>query len=342
MQINWGLLSKYKLEIYGLSILLIMLFHGIVTQIKGGLNSFLQPYMVIIKHGNCGVEIFLFLAGIFCFFSMTKKLSISAFYVRKLLRIVIPFFCITGSYWSMTEATLENFFFRITQLSFWFGNDHFAWFINIILICYFLYPFIYKNILLSYSMEKSLLIISFYVIFIYIGCFLLNHSSAHIWFKNVEIVLTRLPSFFIGCWVGQLVYKNVLIKEWIKCLSFLILLFGICILSSKYSIVLNYRWIYLPISLSLSIWAAIILEVLNCRIFNKILLLFGKLSLELYLIHVVLLHITFQFHLYSNNSIIRYYQYIIYCIVGALIISYILHPFFVKIQNYIYHRLYRE
>lgn len=80
MKFSWNLLSQYKAELYGFSILWIMLFRGIAQHSIGALDRNLSFMTNFIKHGNCGVEVFLFLSGVFLYFSMKNiKSSISFF-----------------------------------------------------------------------------------------------------------------------------------------------------------------------------------------------------------------------------------------------------------------------
>lgn len=64
MNISWGLFSKYKSELYGISIFWIMLFHGLSIK-SVALPKSIDLITKILQHSNCGVESFLFGAGIF-------------------------------------------------------------------------------------------------------------------------------------------------------------------------------------------------------------------------------------------------------------------------------------
>ena len=82
MNITWGLLSKWRNELYGISILWIMLFHLIVEgRINFKINTAIHN---IISHGNFGVDIFLFLSGASLYFSLQKNSSIVSFFKKEL------------------------------------------------------------------------------------------------------------------------------------------------------------------------------------------------------------------------------------------------------------------
>lgn len=97
MVIKWSILSKYRNELYGISILWIILFHGL--QFKNfSLSNELKILDGIIKHGNCGVEIFLFLTGISLYYSLKSHDNLRIFYINRLKRIFLPLLIIDGSY----------------------------------------------------------------------------------------------------------------------------------------------------------------------------------------------------------------------------------------------------
>lgn len=91
MQISWNILSKYRNELYGFSILWIILFHGLNVK-NSSLCKELEVLSGFIKHGNCGVEIFLFLSGMCLYYSFKNNEKVVQFYIKRLKRILIPFF----------------------------------------------------------------------------------------------------------------------------------------------------------------------------------------------------------------------------------------------------------
>lgn len=101
MNITWGLLSKYRNELYGFSIIWIILFHGIILK-KCSLPTSLKLLEDFLKRGNLGVEIFLFLSGCCLYFSMKEDDNILNFYRKRLLRIFSSLSIICGTYWFWT------------------------------------------------------------------------------------------------------------------------------------------------------------------------------------------------------------------------------------------------
>ena len=94
---TWGILSIYRNQIYGFAAIWIVLYHGIILK-KCALGKSLEFLSDYLRHGNCGVEVFLFLSGISLFYSMKNK-TVMEFYKQRLWRLLVPFLLIDGVYW---------------------------------------------------------------------------------------------------------------------------------------------------------------------------------------------------------------------------------------------------
>ena len=97
-QLSWGLISQYRNALFGLSILLIMWFHG------GTFRGFSHHPAIVaflptggwIHYGSVGVDLFLFLSGMGLYFAMCKRPTLPHFYLKRLKRILIPYIIIGG------------------------------------------------------------------------------------------------------------------------------------------------------------------------------------------------------------------------------------------------------
>ena len=340
MEIKWDLLSKHKEEIYGMSILWIMLLHGLVRGHNGELISTLHVFSELIKHGNCGVDVFLFLSGICLFFSMKKDSDTISFYKKRCLRILIPYLGITGVYWFYTNIIVRHdyisFIKNITQYSFWFGNVHFAWFIGAIFILYSIYPIIFKKFLIKKEGIFTGNGFLWMIIFIYFLCYFFNcHPYFHDWYKNVEVALTRLPIFLLGCYCGKQVYDKKRISPTIKLVSFFIILVCIVWFNNRYPIVSLYRIPYFIFAPCLALWMAIFFEVINNRGLNCFFSHLGRCSLELYLLHMVLQNVTINMNLYNLDKVVSYNKYLLVCVGGSILIASALNPLFNKVREFL-------
>lgn len=332
MSISWGILSKYKNVLYGVSILWIMLLHGLVRGTHGELDPLIQWLTPILVHGNCGVDIFLFLSGIFLYFSFKNDYNIKHFYIRRFLRILFPHISIIGLYYGyiniICEHNVARFFANITLFSFWFGHVHFVWFIGAILFFYILYPVIYSVIYKIKNLSYRLVIVLLLICIIYIVLYFLNHGSnlLHVWFNNVEIALTRLPIFILGCYVGNLVYEDKKISSLFIFITFIGCVIGIFLFYKSYPVVPNYRILYFFVSPCFTIWAAIIVDVFSNRYVNLAFSKLGMCSLELYLLQMSFQNLTLKFHFYGQDRIAAYHTYLVYCVLGAIVVAFLIHP----------------
>lgn len=328
MAINWNILSKYKAQLYGCSILWIMLFHGIVRHSIGALDKPFRFMTKFIQHGNCGVEIFLFLSGVFLYYSMKRKRStVSAFYRKRVLRIFLPLFLIDGLYWGYTNIIQQHsfiqFFKNITFYSFWFERNGIVWFVALIVWLYFIYPLIFKYVLEPYgASRKSLAIIVLLCILVYGWCYSLNNIfgfSAHKWYMTTEIAWTRIPVFFLGCYVGPLVYEKKTIDDWVLICSAIISAWGFYFFYHPFGLVKWYRVQYLLVGPSFAIWGAILINALNNKYINEILAFFGTISLELYLSHFLFQNMLFDSNLYGSNKVHNFHLFLEIIFIGSII-----------------------
>ena len=139
---NWGNLSKYRNEIYGFSALWVILYHIFKSFEKINFN---WTSVFIGSMGNIGVDIFLLMAGICSYFSIKKSQNFKEFFKKRITKIlkVYIFFCIPCMIfkYAIIEKNYDVLFHEI----FFLGKGlNMFWFIICILICYFIYPIIYK------------------------------------------------------------------------------------------------------------------------------------------------------------------------------------------------------
>ena len=85
-------ISEYRSEIYGISIFWISLFHmseHTKFEIFDGIPV-LHYLQEVVKRGNMGVDVFLFISGICLYFSFVKNQDILAFMKKRVSRIMYP------------------------------------------------------------------------------------------------------------------------------------------------------------------------------------------------------------------------------------------------------------
>ncbi len=315
------LLSKYRVELMGLAMIWIMFFHSQIY-----VPEFLFPIRFIKVVGYAGVDIFFLLSGFSLAFSLTRNNCLSAYFKRRFVRIV-PVFWLILIFFQINKVLLGHFSTRDLFLSFSgfdflvFGNLD-TWFVPAILVCYLIFP-IYYSLSNKYGIIKVLIICS--VISIFFSLLIVGSPLQHLLIFSV-----RLPTFFIGASIGQLLISGkrvyFLNNIYISFLLFVILL------ALLYLIIDNttplQRWstglFWYP-----TIFIAYPLCLLLGHTFNKIdknypkilylIRLIGIYSFELFLIHVLVFSIADQLSLkYLSFNFFRVPEYLIYIMVSLL------------------------
>lgn len=342
LSLNWGILSDYRNIIMGISIVFIILFHYYED-----LVIFNRPINIFIKlfsYGNLGVDVFLFVSGIGLYFSYKKNNNKLIFYKKRFKRIIIPYILISTPFWIWKDIFLENNFNMLIKdisfISFFSQGNRQLWFILLILSLYAVFPYIYEFIYRNDENEK-LIIFNFVLllclsIFISTLIYCINSSL----YKNIEIALTRIPAFLIGCFCGRYVYYkkklniNILLASYIGLIVFKLLLRVIGY--SDISQILS-RYFGVWLGLVACITVAIILYLLKSESINKFFGFFGNFTLELYMTHV-LIRTIFNYYgfNYSINGIYIFrsgIQNYTIVIVLSIILSIILNKVYKKYFN---------
>ena len=323
MNLTWGILSKYKNELYGFSIIWIILFHGLELR-RASLGKALDIFKGVIKHGNCGVEVFLFLSGLCLYYSMKKNPDITTFYISRLKRIFIPLLLIDGVYWLYScviqKGDFVAFLKNITFYSFWVGQSKQVWFIALIMVLYAIYPFLYKYILNNEKVDKFRIVVIL-CIFVYVACYGLRVFNPA-WYKSVEIALTRIPVFLLGSYCGILSYEDRVVSTKVKACSLIIMLAGIGFFYvHPVSLVKYFRTPYLLVGPSIALWICVCLEIIKSEKINRFLCNWGMLSLELYLTHVTFRIIYRYSFLYGKGATANFYKYVLVVMILSYVVS---------------------
>ena len=121
-------IGKNRVEIMGLSIIMIMLFH-----------------CGVLKFGDIGVDFFLFISGFSMYHSLSKNSDTWDFLVRRAKRILPMYLIVSVPYFINNSSSISQFFLRITNVAVLTeGYLNGWWFIGAICFCYSLSPMIYS------------------------------------------------------------------------------------------------------------------------------------------------------------------------------------------------------
>lgn len=198
----------------------------------------------------------------------------------------------------------------------------------LIVILYALYPFIYSHIL-KRKTSVSVVLCVVASLFVYGMAFLLDRkmgTNVHQWYKGVEIAITRFPIFFLGCCIGPLAYEHKKINKWVLLTSLLSLAYGLYFCYYPIGLVKHYRIPLFFYGFGLTIWTAILFLIFNeLQMIMGGLRFLGERSLELYLIHIVLRHVTIDMGIYGTNRAHNYAVYLVAVVLSSIIISIPIH-----------------
>ena len=307
--LSFSILSLYKSELYGLTILWIMIFHSYLMKVnffkKAGVP--LDYIHTFISHGNMGVDIFLFLSGIFCFYSFSKKPGFFEYERKRYSRLIIPLLLINGGYWIsklIEHGNIVKFILRVTMLDFWITGDSQVWFVSFIWPCYLLYPLIFKCIYTSDLKIKPFNWVLL-IVLVVIGTFLMKGLAPKL-FNNWEIAITRIPVFILDCGFGWIVKEKKKLPPALIGFSIALIPISLWIMHDFKIKGIYIRYFYI-VGIAYLITAAFILYVLNSEPLNKFLRFFGNMSLQLYLTHILLRKILASTKFYHKGNPYHYF-----------------------------------
>lgn len=149
---NLGELSQYRPQLMGIAAIMIIVCHAVASRV-------VMPYWIgrFLIYGNLGVDIFLFLSGIGCFYSLDKDKQargVTTFYSRRLKRLFPVYLSIYIAlniiFLILGERNIVEALLSVTALEYWLYHRG-AWFVSLIIPLYLLSPLFYR---LMYSRWK--------------------------------------------------------------------------------------------------------------------------------------------------------------------------------------------
>ncbi|MBR6181080.1 MAG: acyltransferase [Prevotella sp.] len=301
---------KHRAEIYGILILWVMAFH--INSACYSLSN-IPLLSNFIKIGNAGVDVFLFLSGYCLYLSLNRNSNVVNFFRKRFKRVVvvylviaIPFFFIKMAF-KAPSYLISNYLYDISGLSFWLNNCLNVWFVHAIIVFYILtIPFFHlvkKGI--GYSIALLLLLYVLNIIgFLYFPLY-----------EKAAIAYTRIPAYVLGMILADC-HQRYRIQErltvikpiYLSLLSILLIgyLFFFLAIDGRHLILsLSYTtglyMFYITLILPVLSLALLILKVISkIRWLSSFFATVGKVSLEFYLIHVMLILIL-QFQGIQHN-----------------------------------------
>lgn len=319
---NLGMFSTYRNQIYGLATIWIMLLHGSVMD-KVVVPEYMKIPHLVISHGNVGVDIFLFLAGMGMYYSYSKNSNIRDYTIKRLVRILVPFFIIGGSYFIYSDIYVmgnwKRFFGEITQVAFWAKGSHRVWYIPGILVCYFIYPYLYA---FFYDRGKNVNFIKLVVVLIaWMGFTYAFKQSYGEFYNKIEILLTRIPIFIVGSACGKAIHDKKEISVLWLIPAAIVSVGALVIIKNCKMQLIQQRYLYFVWAIGLLLVFAFIFSIVRINALDKILNWFGKYSLELYLTHILAMAYFFKSPYYNGNVWNKWMVILVLCIIFVAVIG---------------------
>lgn len=337
--LNFSSFSQYRNAIFGVAALWIVLFHGVsLTNID---NQIDEKYFLIsqtLHMGNVAVDMFIVLSGMGLYYSFSKKPRLGDFYVKRLVRVYVPYLLMTLPYilyyFLNKEIAVEKqidlplMIKAILTVNFWTGESSPIdfWYVSLILVLYLLYPliflFLFRPVKGKMSQGKAEFIRFLILTLFTIGVAVLIAYCFKDAYAILSRALSRITAFVIGCYIGKLVKEK-------KKFSIIFLILSVAIFVGAYYMYVG------ETAILKGIWAryygsltGIALVFIFSQLFiplsyfklDKILGFFGKFSLEIYIMSIIGRKIYYISGYYMTDHAVRWY--LIY-MAGAILAAYL-------------------
>lgn len=324
---NLDMISRYRGELFGLSIIGIIIYHYF-CRVKAQFDSgFLFELADFYDNVICsvGVECFLFLSGMGLFFSMTKDSNALHFYTKRLKRVLIPYAIWGGVFWIIRDllfdkTSVARFLYDFSFLSFLTEGEKVIWYIFFIAVMYLVFPLVFKVL----SIKKNAF--AGFLLMLCVGMatpVLVKIISPEL-YENIEVAVSRIPIFLLGAYYGKRIYNHDNIKTGDIILVILGIVFHIYSVLSRYEIIPTgtglFRYEFALFSVSIIFICVWLFSRIKCKLLHSALKSVGAVSLELYMTHVTI------------DNLMRFCKiptyeiwYYILCVILSIIFSFLLH-----------------
>lgn len=319
---EFSTISIARPVLMGIAMIWIVLFQSGIPAPENPLLRILY-YVFIDFGGGIGVPIFLIVSGFGLMHSNAKRPVYGgfknwiSFMKKRLIKILIPYTIIFIVYYlifHLQSGSIGDFFAKYTIWEFFKTGFREYWYIHAILILYIIFPII------AILFDKLKPHIAFIILLIFsIGLDILLSFTLPT-YSNIEIFLTRIPCFIMGCYLGKLSIAGKKHNLLTLSLTFigLIVSFILVFLGIRYSFG-SHILRYLFALLSVFIVMTLSILIVKIKIKFKLLTYIGKNALYIYLIHILLFGI---FAKYTNlNVFVTLLLVIVISFVSVLLIN---------------------
>ena len=282
--IQLGLLSKYRTPLMGFAAIMIIAIHALNYGVI--MPSFIYR---IFGRGYLGVDLFLFLSGIGCFYSLSKNaIGKGMWYKKRFLRIFIPYALMQVPFW-IYQMCVGTFQFGeqmlvFSTIGFWLKHIG-AWYVALLIPLYLITPPICEYLLKGCRLVKAVLLI----VLLHVACSIdISGTSGIIYdvLENIQWAFSRVPSFIMGIYMAPYVKNNICING-LSAIIVAVVLFGAYMVVHQFiSSEISMHWcIILPLAVCM---ACLFDKLAKSGMLFKFISWLGIVSLESYLANIYL------------------------------------------------------
>lgn len=320
-----GMISRYRSEIFGITILWIMLLHGVIMD-KVVVYDSVEWLYIILKHGNVGVDIFLFLSGIGLYYSFSKDSDLGHYMKKRLSRVLVPYLVIGGIYFLYKDIFCKHailkFLTDLSLMSFVFKGNKLIWYIFGIMFCYIIFPYIYRLLYEEDGRYKKTMPRKFVLLLIGFVAFafllLAEYPTA---FGHIEVAVTRIPVFVCGCAMAGIIKSGKRISYAWLILALLVVVTSYPIFVGQYITGIYQRYYYCILGISLVFVFTYIFALVRWKAMHRFFCWFGAISLELYLCHILMRDYLMHSRFYGGHVFLKYLILLLIAITIAKLVS---------------------
>lgn len=273
------LLSKYRTQLMGIAALFIIICHAPVYGVE------LPHYVrMLFVWGNIGVDMFLFLSGLGCFYSLSHyKQKKCNWILKRYKRIAIPYIIIQVVFLAYfvccSDFRLSSWLLEFSTISFW-TNHIGCWYIAFLIPVYAIAPFMFVCLKTQdrYRHIVFFVLLVLTIVIVNTGNVDVKDNTSILY--NIKWAFKRFPGFLLGMYLAPYILskKKIHIVKLLGMTAIGFLLFN-TVFSSVYG-----WWLYVPlICLVCSYFVKLLLDE---TVINSFLKWMGGASLESYVTNI--------------------------------------------------------
>ncbi|MFC5222514.1 acyltransferase family protein [Bifidobacterium leontopitheci] len=299
---SFDLLSRYRGVLMGVQILLIMAFHY-TEDLSNAAGRFDGPAQLFYDYiGSSGVDMFLMISGLGLYYSWKRNPDARAFYRKRLTRVLVPYAVVALVGWIWLDfihshAGAVRFLADITFVTFFTDGVKWFWYIAVCLVCYALFPAVFavvdnddRNVAGPWGRTLAMCVAASMV-----AVMLYRFVPAA--YDNVDLIVNRLPCFVFGVLLGRLSYERRPVSMTIVSVYLIAVVIMLYPMQMD-DIPLVKSFLRAALNLLLCICGVAVMNAMSRAgkpaltglhdVLSKVLGWFGRYSLELYLLHVMI------------------------------------------------------